>query len=236
MGRYQFDWLTRPAVVVIFVVTALVLLRPLATMLMRRIRSIPAATAPPTEPRVAATKPPANVSLFDRIGGPGLWVLAAVAFAAAFINAVDWRFAARLMPQTAAAAGLIVIACSLAMTLMARARGRPIQAARATHEIAGALDGLKDSVIYGRFAVQLVWLVGLLLTILLIGMLPAVALFMLLHMIIEGRTPVAQALPIVAVLLVGMYLLFVKLLHVPWPPSLLGDLFPALRSAVGGLI
>jgi hypothetical protein len=55
-------------------------------------------------------------------------------------------------------------------------------------------------------------------------------------MTIEGRTPTAQALPIVAVLLVGMYLLFVKLLHVPWPPSLLGDLFPALRSAVGGLI
>jgi hypothetical protein len=109
-------------------------------------------------------------------------------------------------------------------------------AARATHEIAGALDGLGDSTIYSRFGTQLVWLVGLLLTILVIGMLPAVALFMILHMTIEGRTPIAQTLAIVGGLLIGMYLLFVKLLHVPWPPSQLGDLFPALRDAVGQLI
>jgi len=93
-----------------------------------------------------------------------------------------------------------------------------------------------DSTIYSRFGTQLVWLVGLLLTILVIGMLPAVALFMILHMTIEGRTPIAQTLAIVGGLLIGMYLLFVKLLHVPWPPSQLGDLFPALRDAVGQLI
>ena len=52
----------------------------------------------------------------------------------------------------------------------------------------------------------------------------------------ERRTPIVQALAIVAGLLIGMYLLFVKLLHVPWPPSLLGDLFPALRDALGQLI
>jgi hypothetical protein len=33
-----------------------------------------------------------------------------------------------------------------------------------------------------------------------------------------------------------MYLLFVKLLHVPWPPSLLGDMVPALRAFTGRLL
>jgi hypothetical protein len=32
------------------------------------------------------------------------------------------------------------------------------------------------------------------------------------------------------------YVLFVKLLHVPWPPSLLGDAFPDLRELSGRLI
>jgi TctA family transporter len=233
MGRYQFDWITRPGVIAIFTITALVLLRPLVTILVHMVRPAPAA---PIEKPVAAPEPTKEVSLVDRIGGPGLWVLATIAFAAAFINALDWRFAARLMPQTAAAAGLLVIGCSGVMILLARMRGESVATARATHEIAGALDGLGDSTIYSRFGTQLVWLVGLLLTILVIGMLPAVALFMILHMTIEGRTPIAQTLAIVAGLLIGMYLLFVKLLHVPWPPSLLGDLFPALRDAVGQLI
>lgn len=243
MGRYQFDWISRPAVIAIFAVTALVLLRPLVAALLRLVR--PAAPDQPVAATTAATAaaPPAapataptEISLVDRIGGPGLWVLVTIAFAAAFLSALDWRFAARLMPQTAAAAGLLVIACSAGTMLIARLRGQPFVMARATHEIVGALDGLSDTVIYSRFGTQLIWLIGLLLTILVIGMLPAVALFMILHMTIEGKTPIAQTLAIVSALLVGMYLLFVKLLHVPWPPSLLGDLFPALRTAAGQLI
>jgi hypothetical protein len=35
---------------------------------------------------------------------------------------------------------------------------------------------------------------------------------------------------------IAMYLLFNTLLHVPWPPSLLGDAFPLLRSMFAGLI
>jgi TctA family transporter len=234
MGRYQFDWISRPVVIAIFAITALVLLRPLVSAMIRMVRPAPA--APREQPVATAAAPAAEISLIDRIGGPGLWVLVTIVFAAAFLSALDWRFAARLMPQTAAAAGLLVIGASGAMILVARMRGQPIIAARATHEIAGALEGLGDSVIYRRFGTQLVWLVGLLLTILVIGMLPAVALFMILHMTIEGRTPIAQTLAIVGVILIGMYILFVKLLHVPWPPSLLGDMVPALRDAVGQLI
>ena len=33
-----------------------------------------------------------------------------------------------------------------------------------------------------------------------------------------------------------MYLLFNTLLHVTWPPSLLGDACPQLRSMLAGLI
>jgi hypothetical protein len=51
-----------------------------------------------------------------------------------------------------------------------------------------------------------------------------------------GRTRPAPAALITLSLWIGMYLLFVKLLHVPWPPSLLGDILPDWREITGRLI
>jgi hypothetical protein len=51
-----------------------------------------------------------------------------------------------------------------------------------------------------------------------------------------GKTRLATAFIITVSLWVGFYFLFVKLLHVPWPPSLLGDVFPELREWTGRLI
>ena len=48
----------------------------------------------------------------------------------------------------------------------------------------------------------------------------------------RGATAFLIAIP----LWVAMYLLFNTLLHVPWPPSLLGDTFPQLRALLAGLI
>jgi TctA family transporter len=231
IGRYGLEWLERPAVLAIFTVTALILARPLLGVAVRRWRGAGEAPTPP-----AATATVAAISPVDRIAGPALWVIAALGFAAAFWSATDWKLAARLMPQTAAAAGLMVIAIAGGLAAVATARGRPIGASRARSEIAGALEGLTDAVVYGRLAVQALWLIGLLGGVLVIGMLPALGLFMLLYMTIEGRTRLGTALLIVVPLWVGMYVLFVKLLHVPWPPSLLGDALPWLRAASRRLI
>jgi hypothetical protein len=232
IGRYGLEWLERPAVLAILAITALILARPLFGIALRRWRG---GSEEPTVPP-AVTAAAAAVSPVDRIVGPALWALAALAFAGALWSATDWRPAARLMPQTAAAAGLLVIAIGAAMAGLGAARGRPIGAARARSEIKGALEGLTDAVVYGRLAVQVLWLVGLLAGVHLIGMMPALGLFMLLYMTIEGRTRLGTALLIVLPLWAGMYVLFVKLLHVPWPPSLLGDALPWLRAASGRLI
>lgn len=77
---------------------------------------------------------------------------------------------------------------------------------------------------------------GLLGGVHIIGMMPALGLSMILYMVIQGRTRWITAIAIALPLWVGMYVLFVKLLHVPWPPSLLGDAFPALRLALKRLI
>ncbi len=69
-----------------------------------------------------------------------------------------------------------------------------------------------------------------------IGMMPAMGLYMFFYMATVGRTRFVPSLIITVSLWIGMYLLFVKLLHVPWPPSLLGDWFPELRDLTRRLI
>jgi hypothetical protein len=51
-----------------------------------------------------------------------------------------------------------------------------------------------------------------------------------------GKTPWPTVLIITVSLLIGFYILFVKLLYVPWPPSLLSDALPELREWAGRLI
>jgi putative tricarboxylic transport membrane protein len=236
IGRYGLEWLERPAVLAIFAATALILARPLFGVALRRWRGDSAAPVPTPAAATATATATAAVSPVDHVAGPALWALAALGFAAAFWSATDWKLAARLMPQTAAAAGLLVVALAAGRTAIGAARGTPIAASRARSETPGALEGLSDAAVYGRLAVQALWLLGLLAGVALIGMLPALGLFMLLYMTVEGRTRLGTSLAIVLPLWAGMYVLFVKLLHVPWPPSLLGDALPWLRAASGRLI
>lgn len=51
-----------------------------------------------------------------------------------------------------------------------------------------------------------------------------------------GAARWSTALLIAIPLWIAMYLLFNTLLHVPWPPSLIGDAYPQLRAMLAGLI
>jgi TctA family transporter len=185
---------------------------------------------------VAAAAFRSNTFSIDRVVGSGLWVLAFLALAAAFWSAAGWRFSARLMPQTAAAAGLIVIACAGLAAALGKLQGKPALAKKTGHEVAGALGELAETTVYARFLVEALWLMGLLAGVMLIGLMPALGLFMFSYMSTAGRTRWPLALIITITFWIGFYILFVKLLHVPWPPSLLGDAFPGLREWTGRLI
>jgi TctA family transporter len=226
VGRYQFSWLERPGVIAIFAATAAVLLWPLGAALYRQWK--PAIAAAPPDAALPAAA--AGRSIDDFIG-PAIWVLALLGFAAAFWSGTGWRFSARLMPQTAAAAGLIVIACAGIMLLVGK--GQPRAAAKSLEHAGPALS---PKTVYGRLGVEVAWLAGFLAAVWLIGLMPTMGLYMFCYMATSGRTRWTTALIITVALWIGFYVLFDKLLHVPWPPSLLGDTFPDLRELTGRLI
>lgn len=214
--RYGFSWLERPAVIVILTVAALVLFWPLLSNAVRRNRR-------DALPTMAETETPRR-----RPGEIAFWAVLGLAFAAAFATALEWKLAARLMPQAAALVGLVVVG--------AAALGRARVAAPAGHgALHDPLAKLAAATLYGRAGGEFLWL-GLLLALVAgIGMLPAILLFMLVRLTLGGGGW-RPALLITVPLGLGMYLLFVKLLHLPWPDSVLGDVFPALRVASGRLI
>jgi TctA family transporter len=230
VGRYQFEWLQRPGVIAIFALTALVLLWPLCAAFYRQWR--PVAAGAPSDTAARATVSERSI---DDIIGPGIWVVAFLVFAAAFWAAADWRFSARLMPQTAAMAGVIVIVCAGIMTLVTtRPRQPHAGTTSAGHVSSGAELGAMT--VYGRLVVELLWLLGFLAAVWLIGLMPAMGIYMFSYMSTAGKTRWVTALIITVSLWIVFYVLFVKLLHVPWPPSLVGDAFPVLREWTGRLI
>ena len=225
VGRYGFTWLERPVVIVVFGIAALVILRPLLMMAYRVLRGAPA-TSQSSAPQPGAI----GLSSNENIAAVGIWIAAALMFAIAAWSATTWPFAARLMPQTAAIAGLVVILVNLAGVLISRDVAKPPTAGADAHGEPSV------TLTYRRLGVQLLWLFGLLGAVQTVGMLPSLGGFMLLFMHYVGAVRWTTALLITAPLWIGMYFLFDSLLHVPWPPSIVGDAFPNLRAALKGLI
>lgn len=218
VGRYGFSWLERPLVIVVLCIAALVLLRPLAVVAYRHWRSAAAD---------AIKKPGASdLAPNEKYVAGALWAIAGIGFAVALWSASGWQFAARLMPQTASIAGLIVVVSYAFVAFSKRQAFAGENTGTASHA----------QLIYTRLGSQLAWLIGLLVSVLIVGMMPALGAFIVLYIRLVGAARWTTALLIATPLWIAMYLLFNMLLHVPWPPSLLGDTFPALRALLGGMI
>ena len=63
----------------------------------------------------------------------------------------------------------------------------------------------------------------------LIGLIPTVAVFVALFMRVEGREQWRLVVGYAAVLIIGIFIVFDYAMSIPWPPTLLGQLVPALK-------
>jgi len=227
VGRYGFIWLERPLVIVVLSIAVLVLCRPMVVSAYRYWRGgAAAAGAKAHKPGMSELAPN------EKFVAAALWVIAGLGFAIAFWSASAWQFAARLMPQTASVAGFIVVLI-YAFTALFGARQLAIASINVADSAAAASQA---RLTYSRLGSQLGWLIGLLVAVSVIGMMPALGAFIVLYIRFVGAARWSTALVIAIPLWVAMYLLFNTLLHVPWPPSLLGDAFPQLRASLAGLI
>jgi hypothetical protein len=62
-----------------------------------------------------------------------------------------------------------------------------------------------------------------------IGLIPTVAVFVVVFMRLEGPERWSLVIPYAVILVLAIYVAFLLFMAVPWPPTLLGSMFPALK-------
>lgn len=217
--RYGLEWLGRPLVVVLLALALLGLLRPLlqGIDLKRGWPSLPLAWS-------AARFRPAS-----------LFTVAVIALLAAMlVEAASWNAAARIVPLVVGGVALACAVLSLAYEVFGRTLAAPGAPAspilqRIHMDLVSDTGDATPAQIVARAALFFGWMLGFMAAMAVIGLIPTVPLFVIAYMRLENREPWRLVLPQAVGLTVFIYVVFDRLLAVPWPATLLGWLVPVLK-------
>jgi hypothetical protein len=222
--RYGFTWLWRPVVAVLLAIAIIGLIRPVIQDIRRQggIANMAGSfQAPRFHPSQLFT-----IFYFCVIAG-------------LVLVATPWHTSAKLVPIIVGCIGLTVIALSLFNDMCRKPVGAMAAATpdQAQHEVGEAIhmDITSDTghlplrTVATRGALFFGYLLGFMASMAVIGLIPTAAIFVVLFMRIEGPERWSLVIPYAAVLILAVYLVFDVFMAIPWPPTLLGMLVPALK-------
>ncbi|HEY1607748.1 MAG TPA: tripartite tricarboxylate transporter permease [Paraburkholderia sp.] len=204
--RYGTHWATRPVVMVLLALAALVFFKPLFNAL----RSGGLARVRPSG-KIALKREDLVYVFFIAIG---TYMLA---------TSQSWTLMARIGPTVVA--GILVAAgtLSLAYKVFFVPAGAATAGAGGVHmDVSSDHDEkLPNKVVLLRAARFFGWFVAFLVCMSLIGMIPTVPIMIVAFMRVEGRESWKLSLIIAACVTALIYGVFDQLIHIPWPSSLL---------------
>jgi TctA family transporter len=222
--RYGLSWMTRPVVVVLFVMALIGVLRPV----LEDVKAHGGLKRMLTD----FGRPRFRISdLF--------YVFMIVVLGAMLVQALAWNFAARIVPTIVAILALTFAALGLLNQIFRKPAHHELaglgEAARAEVEQKIHMDlgsdtaHLATGVVLRRAALFFGWLLGFMASMALIGLIPTVPLFVIAFMRVENRERWTIVIPQAIGLTVFIYVVFDQLLTVPWPQTVLGSWIPALK-------
>lgn len=220
--RYGIDWFWRPIVLFFFAISALALLRPF-------IQDVKAAGG---LKRMFSGFGSASFRLTDLFYVFFMGLIGVMVW-----EASAWNMSAKIIPVIVGWMALIFAGISLLNQIFRRPE---LQAALADDDprkehtklhmdLQSDLSKLSTQEILLRAAIFFGWLLAFMASMAVIGLIPTVPLFVIAFMRAEQREPWTLVLPMAAGLVFFIWLVFDKLLTVPWPPTLLGQWLPALK-------
>ncbi len=181
-------------------------------------------------------------------------ILILVLFVTVIIVSNPWEFGAKLVPQVVAWLGIGFTGWLIISGLFIETRVRIAPAggsgdAGESHlatagdafeagendahfDIKADYGDLNSNAIYLRAMVYFGWLLFFFGSSLVIGLLPAMFLFLVGYMRFDAKESWKMTLSISVPMWIVSYALFHKLLVVRWPPTLVGNLFPDLQSSL----
>lgn len=222
--RYGVDWFARPIVIVIFAVALMGLSRPFIQDLRRE-----------------------GAGLFRGFGKPefkphhGMHIFMLCLFGYLLWEASFWNFSAKIVPMIVGGLSFAFVAIALLLEVSRRETApSPDLRKEAKNEVAARmhmdLDSdtghLPVSTVAKRGVIFFGWLLAFMGSMATIGLIPTVPLFVVLYMRLEGPESWKLVVPQAVILTIFVYMLFDQLLTIPWPPTLLGDMFPALKGVI----
>jgi TctA family transporter len=222
--RYGLSWMLRPVVAILFAMAIIGLLRPLIYDIRRQggpVQMLRSFRAPVFRPEQLFT----------------LFMLTVLATLVAM--ALRWDFSAKVVPLVVGTIGIAMVALSL----LNETCRKPVVADagswtdRAQHEVEARIhmdltsdtDHLGVRTIVERAARFFAYLLGFMAVMAVIGLIPTAAIFVILFMRLEGPERWSLVIPYAVVLTGGIYVVFHMFMAVPWPPTLLGTWFPAMK-------
>ena len=128
--------------------------------------------------------------------------------------------------------GLFVAPVSVAATEADRERISTASTSDVHFDIQADYGGLDGRTIFLRASEYFGWCLAFFGAAALVGLLPAMFLFLIGFIRAVGRESWRMAFAIATPMWLFCYLLFHHILIVPWPQTIVGDFFPGLRSSV----
>lgn len=222
--RYSFSWLARPVVVVLLAMAVIGVARPLIADIRQQ--------GGPRRMLSQFGRPKLHVSqLFTMVF--------IIALGAMVVAALPWNFSAKLVPLVVGSIGLLVAGVSL-FNEMCRNPDVATKASigdQAQQEVSQKIhmDLTSDT---GHLSVREIatraarffgYLLAFMASMAVIGLIPTVAIFVVVFMRLEGKERWTLVIPYMVVLVIGIYVAFDLFMALPWPPTLLGEYFPAFK-------
>jgi len=215
--RYDTDWLSRPIVLTVFAITLYGISKPLLGRLVGMLKR-------ERQPFVARFNRDFMDKDFAFTLGIALFLIVCI------VVASDWELGARLVPMVVGTAGLIFVALQLAASMLIRSTPPANESGRPSMDLEADFADLSAGAVRSRALRYFGWCVFVVIAATVIGLLPALFVFLLGFTVTEGRERWLVACALAVLTSAAWYFLFHHVLRVPWPAAWLGDLIPALRS------
>jgi TctA family transporter len=220
--RYGADWMIKPFVLVMFALAAISLFGPLLGDI-RGHGGLKKMLSQWGHPLFST----------DNLFPAALLIL----FVVMLSQSLDWAFAARIVPTIVGVGAILFCSLSLANeifgvhqrdgTAAADAAGN---APKKIHmDIVSKTSHLPGPTVLGRGCQFFGWMAGFMVLMWMIGLIPAVPVFIISYMRLEGREKWKIVIPMTVVVVALIYVVFDQLLAIPWPPTLLGTFFPIMK-------
>jgi hypothetical protein len=214
--RYEADWIFHPMVAILLLLSLYMVFAPTVNGLLKRMRG-----------RASAQFQfgwMINASRWDILFTAMIFAV----FVYGISSAQTWAFSARLFPTVIGWVGSIAVLC-LFLSMCIRRVGGMIQT-EVHMDSVEEFKGLEVSTVAVRAVIFFGWCIGYLVMAAILGMLPAMALFIFGFLYWTGRERLHTSILMTVAVVALSYGLFHWILIVPWPEAWIGDVFPMLRE------